>query len=434
MLNTAVASGDLTEKQRNKLLEEMTDEVGTLVLRNNYLQSQALSCSVAQAPSLLEVHERLIESLEREGRLDREIEFLPDKEQIGERRAAGIGLSAPELAVLLAYMKIKLFQELLNSDLPDDAFFERELQHYFPTPLQAQYRDQIAQHRLSREIISTVVANDIVNRVGITFAFRLSEETGSNAEDISRAYTIARQVYNMESLWADIESLDNQVAAQDQTFMLLEARRLVERAARWLLRHRPQPLAVALNIEHFALGVEELEKALEALLVSSSLGQLKSAASRLAKAGVPVNLAQRVSKFTELYSALDIVEVASSVELSIEEVGGVYFKLGDALELHWLRDQIFGLPRANRWQSLARDALRDDLYAQEAALTADVLRTNSKASDAKSRIGAWMAQKRVAVIRCQQVLSDLKTIGNADFAMMSVAMREIRALREIEVA
>ena len=408
MLNAAVASGDLTEKQRNELLEEMTDEVGELVLRNNYLQTQALTCAVAQAVSLLEVHERLIEALEREGRLDRAIEFLPDKEQIGERRASGAGLTAPELSVLLAYVKIKLFQDLLDSQLPDDPFFARELESYFPTPLQQGYRDQIGQHRLSREIISTVVANGMVNRSGITFAFRLGEETGSDAEDIARAYTIAREVYKVESLWAEVEALDNKVTAQDQTHMLLESRRLVERASRWLLRNRPQPLEVAANIEHFAPGVKELEKQLGELLVSGSLRQLKSATSKLTKAGVPDALAQRVSKLTELYSALDIVEVASSVGLSIAEVGAVYFKLEDALELHWLRDQIVGLPRDNRWQALARDALRDDLYSQEAALTADVLRIDGNTTDAKSRIHAWMDENRVAVARCQQVLSDLK--------------------------
>ena len=340
MLNAVVASGELTEKQRNRLLEEMTDEVGELVLRNNYLQPQALSCAVAQASGLFEVHERLIEALEREGRLDREIEFLPGKEEITERRGNGRGLTAPELSVLLAYVKIKLFQVLLDSKLPDDGFFSSELQHYFPTALQTRFLEQIGEHRLSREIISTVVANGMVNRAGITYVFRLGEETGAGAEEIARAYTIAREVYEMESLWSNVEALDNKINAEDQTFMLLESRRLVERASRWLLRHWPQPLDVAANIEHFAPGVKQVESLLGDLLVSSSLRQFKSASNKLGKAGVPDALAQRISKFPELYSALDIVEVASSVGLSIEEVGAVYFKLGDALELHWLRDQI----------------------------------------------------------------------------------------------
>ena len=433
LLNAAVAGGDMTEKQRNRLLEQMTDEVGKMVLRNNYLQTEALSCALAQASSLLEVHERLIESLERAGRLHPAIEYLPDKEQIAERRAAGTGLTAPELAVLLAYVKIKLFQDLLESSLPEDPFFSQELSLYFPTPLRDRFKDRMGDHRLSREIVSTVIANNLVNRGGITFAFRLGEETGSDAADIARAYTIAREVYKMKELWAAIESLDNKVSAQEQIQMLLESRRLVERASRWLLRNRPQPLEVAANIEHFTPGVVELEGLLSRLLVSSNSRRLKAATTKLTKAGVPKALAERISKFTELYSALDIVEVASGVGLSIEEVGAVYFKLADALDLHWLRDQVVGLPRDNRWQALARAALRDDFYAQEAALTADVLRIESGARDAKSRIDAWMAQNRVAVARCQQVLADLKTGGSSDFAMMSVAMREMRALRKVEV-
>ena len=432
MLNAAVAGGDMTEKQRNKLLKEMTDEVGEQVLRNNYVQSQALSCAIAQAPSLLEDHERLIDALEREGRLNRGIEFLPDKEQLSERRAGGAGLCAPELSVLMAYMKIKLFQELLGSDLPEDPFFARELRDYFPTALHCHFLNQIEEHRLSREIISTVVANDLVNRTGVTFAFRLSEETGATAAEISRAYTVARDVYKMESLWMEIEALDNQVAAQDQTYMLLESRRLVERAARWFLRHRPKPLEVANNIEHFAPGVDALDQRLLSLLANSSLRQLKSSGNKLTRAGVPDSLAQRISKFSALYSALDIVEVATSVGLSIDEVGAVYFKLGETLHLPWLRDQVTKLPRDNRWQSLARDALRDDLYEQEAALTAHVLRGDAKVFNAKSRIDAWMRANRRSITRCQQVINDLKAGGNADFAMMSVAMREIRALRQIE--
>ena len=208
--------------------------------------------------------------------------------------------------MLLAYVKIKLFQELLDSELPDDAFFARELQMYFPTHMRERFSGQIAQHRLSREIISTVTANGLANRMGITFAFRLGEETGSNAGEIARAYTIAKEVFEMESLCAGVEALDNQVRAQDQTYMLLESRRLVERAARWLLRNRPGPLEVRANIEHFAPGVEEVERLLSELLVSSSLRQLKTSTNKLVKAGVPEALAHRVSKFTELFSALDI--------------------------------------------------------------------------------------------------------------------------------
>ena len=431
LLNAVVANGDLTRKQRTNLLEQMTDEVGELVLRNNYLQTQALSCAVAQATSMLEVHARLIETFEREGRLDPAIEFLPDKEEISERRAAGTGLVAPELSVLLAYVKIELFKDLLETSLPGDAYFARELELYFPQPLRERYRDLMGDHRLAAEIVSTIVANGMVNRVGITFAFRLSEETGGGVDDVARAYSIAREIYDMDSLWEAVESLDNKVPAAEQTSMMLEARRLVERASRWLLRNRPQPLDMSSNITNFKDGLRELESCIDSLLVPASLRAVKASVRALVKEGVPEALANRIARFTELYSGLDIVEVAAGVELSVEQVGAVYYRLGDALELHWLRDQIVALPRENRWQALARAALRDDLYAQEAALTADVLRIDGGDSTPKARIDAWLDRNRVAVTRCRQVLADLKVGGSADFAMMSVAMREIRSLRPV---
>ncbi len=433
LLNAVVAAGDMTYKQRNALLEQMTDEVASLVLRNNYLQTQALSCALGQAPSMLEVHERLIDTMARAGTIDPHIEFLPDREETAERRTLGVGLTAPELSVLLAYVKIKMFQDLLDSDLPEDAFFKRELEMYFPTDLRERYRDRMSGHRLWREIISTVVANGLVNRVGISFAFRLSEETGADVSDIARAYTVAREVYQMEPLWSQIEALDNKVPAQEQVRMMLESRKLVERASRWLLRNRPPPLDVGHTIEHFAPGLVALESSLDRVVTPADFEAINTQAANLTGMGVPEELARRVAGFNELYSALDIVEVATSAGMSVEEVAAVYFKLGNVLDLHWLRDQIVLLPRANRWQALARAALRDDLYAQEAALTADVLRFERGAGDASARIDAWMAQNRIVVGRCQQVLADLKTGGTSDFAMLSVAMREIRALRQVEV-
>ncbi len=431
LLNSVVERGDLTAKQRTELLEEMTGEVGDLVLRNNYLQTQALSCASFQAPSLLEVHQRLIETFEREGRLDRAIECLPDNEEITERRAAGKGLVVPELSVLMAYVKIELFKDLLASKLPDDPYFAQELEQYFPRPLRERYQPLMAEHRLAREIISTVVANDLVNRAGITFAFRLGEETGSSPAHVARAYTVAREIFDVNKLWHDIEALDNQVPAAVQTEMFLDSRRLVERASRWLLRNRPQPLDMVDNIAHFTDGLAEFEKSLDTMLVSSHPKVVKSAAKAMVKQGVPESLANRVARITELYSGLDVVEVAAAVNMTVADVGAVYYRLGDGLELHWLRDQIAALPRENRWQALARAALRDDLYAQEAALTADVLRSETGCQDPKARIEAWMKRNRVAVGRCKQVLGDLKGSAGADFAMMSVAMREIRSLRPL---
>ena len=432
LLNEVVSAGDMTEKQRNRLLEEMTGEVAELVLRNNYLQTQALSVAASQAASLLEVHSRLIRRLERDGELDREIEFLPGVEEIAERLAAQSGLFTPELSVLIAYVKIRLFQRLLASTLPGEPFVVNELRAYFPSALRERYSSLMPVHRLAREIVGTVVANEIVNRCGITFAFRLGEETGADDVDIARAYLIAREVYGMRRTWEAIEALDNVMGADDQISMLLETRKLVERGARWLLRNRSRPLDIARDIGHFAGGVTALRRGLRDLVADASRTAIDAATSRLVGRGAPEELALEVASGNDLLSALDVVEVATSAAISVEEAASVYFALGERLDLHWLRDQIAALPRDNRWQALSRAALRDDLYAQLSALTLDSLRLDAGDATPAERVEAWLDQNRIPVARCRQILGDLASAGGTDFTMLSVAMGEIRTLRQTE--
>ena len=428
LLDDVVENGDMTGKQRNYLLAEMTDEVGSLVLRNNYVQTQAMGLARAQAPQMLEVHARLIRQLERDGDLNREVEFLPGKEEIDERMSVDRGLTEPELSVMLAYVKIGLFKQLLVSDLPGDCLDGEELTNYFPTPLRDRFRGLMPSHRLAPDIISTELANEIVNRAGMTFIFRLGEETGADAADICRAYMIARQVFDMPAVWAEVEALDNICAAKIQTVMLLEGRKLVERASRWLLRNRPQPLDVAANTSYFVDGARAVAQVIPELIPADGRAQMEKDVARLVAAKVPEALARRVAIYKELFSTLDIVEVAKSEQMPIEDVSAVYFSLGEELDLHWMRDQIIALPRDNRWQALARAALRDDLHGQERILTRDVLRQEVAKPGAESRIDAWMASNDAAVQRCRQVLSDLKGGPTADFAMLSVAMREIRGM------
>ena len=432
LLNEVVSGGDMTEKQRNRLLEDMTDEVAALVLRNNYLQTQALSVAASQASSLLEVHSRLIRRLERDGELDREIEFLPGADELAERLAAQEGLHAPELSVLIAYVKIRLYQRLLSSTLPDEPFVVNELRAYFPSALRERYAGLTSAHRLAREIVATVVANEMVNRCGITFAFRLGEETGADDADIARAYLVAREVYGIRGTWEAIEALDNVVGADVQTSMLLETRKLVERGARWLLRNRPRPLDIARDIGHFASGVTALRRELSGLVADSSRAAIDAATSRLVERGVPRELALEVASGNDLLSALDVVEVATSAAISVEEAASVYFALGESLDLHWLRDQIAALPRDNRWQALSRAALRDDLYAQLSALTLDSLRLDADGATPAARVDTWLDQNRIPVARCRQILGDLAGAGGTDFTMLSVAMGEIRTLRQAE--
>ncbi len=432
LLNEVVENDDITEKQRNKILEQMTDEVGDLVLRDNYLQTQALSLALSQSSALLYVHSRLIRRMEREGKLDRQIEFLPGKEEIDERILAGRGLTSPELSVLLAYVKNQLSSQLLETALPDDGFYSSLLLDYFPTLLRKKFAEIMPSHRLSREIISTVVANEVVNRAGISFIFRLEEETGATPENITRAFSVACEIFSMPSFWQQIEALDHAVNAKAQEIMWHEGRKLVGRAARWMLRNRPNPIDICGNATYFANGIGKLFTVLPNLLSESSLELVNDSATYLISEGVPEKLANRVAIFSELFSIMDIVEVANTQGLKVEKAAKVYFVLGEALELPWLRDQIVNLPRSNRWQALSRAALRDDLYSQHRKLTSDVLiQTNSRKS-AEQRVEEWVEQNAAQVQRSRQVLADLKTVGKADFNMLSVGMQEVRAMCAIE--
>ena len=423
LLDAVVTDGDLTRKQRNRLLADMTDAVAERVLRGSYLQTQALSLARAQAPAMLDVHDRMMRALEQSGRLDRELEVLPEGDAITDRRAAHAGLTQPELAVLLAYSKITLYAELLDSDLPEDPALTGELAGYFPDPLPERFADRLERHRLRREIVATRVTNGIVDRAGTTFVFRLQEDTGASAADIARAYAVARDVFDMRRLWADIEALDLQVDATVQIEMLLEARRLVERATRWLLRSRPRPLDVGAEIERFAAGAAAVGEALPGVLVAEERDALAAHVAELAERGVPEDLARRVACLSDHFAALDIVGVAGATERTIDEVASLHFLVGGRLSLHWLRDRIATLPRENRWQAMARAALRDDLFSLHAELTADVLRgADADVVDAEARLDAWTETNRPLVERCHGILTDIRTGGTYDLTTLPVAL------------
>jgi glutamate dehydrogenase len=428
LLDAIVKDGDMTEKQRNQLLAEMTEEVGELVLRDNYQQTQAIDLAVALAHPMVDVHARYIHALEQSGKLNRKLEFLPSDEDLGERRSNGIGLTAPEFSVLLAYTKITLYKELLDSDVPEDPYLSDELERYFPTPLRERFRDRMREHRLHRQITATHMANSMVNRCGPSFDFRLEEETGAGVPELARAYMAAREIFGMRALWEEIEALDNRVEVGTQTKMLLDGRKLVERATRWLLRNRQGPLDIAATVSYFSGGAAELAERIPELMLDGDREALEEEIEQLAEANVPPDLAERAALLSPMFSALDIVDVAAATEQSLEVTAEVYFTLGDRLKLHWLRDHIEALPRDNRWRTLARSALRDDIYSQQAALTAEILLSVREELPALERINAWVEDKPGSVERALQVLTDINSSGTFDLSTLSVALREIRNL------
>ncbi|MGG7609603.1 NAD-glutamate dehydrogenase [Streptomyces sp. ZG43] len=428
LLNAVVNDGDMTVKQRNTLLAEMTDEVGTMVLRNNYAQNTALANSTAQAPSLLHAQQRFMRRLTREGALDRALEFLPGDRQVRELLNNNRGLTQPELAVLLAYTKITAAEELISTRLPDDPYLMRLLHAYFPKALVEKFPEQIVAHALRREIITTMLVNDTVNTGGATFLHRLREETGASLEEIVRAQLAAREIFGLSTVWDAVEALDNQVPADVQTRIRLHSRRLVERGTRWLLNNRPQPLALADTIDFFQKRVGEIWAQLPTLLRGSDLEWYESILEELVEAGVPEELAGRVAGFSSAFPTLDLVAIADRTDKDPIAVAEVFYDLADRLRITQLMDRIIELPRADRWQSMARASIREDLYAAHAALTADVLDAGGADASPKERFEAWERQNAAILTRARATLEEIQNSDAFDLANLSVAMRTMRTL------
>ena len=425
LLNSVVAEGGMSEERRNQLLAEMTEEVGALVLRDNYFQTQSLSMRKSMP---LDAQTRFIKHLEKAGMLNREIEFLPSDEELASRKAAKIGLTSPERAVLLAYSKITLYDELLASNVADDPYISTALMRYFPAPLRERYREQMERHRLKREIIATHVTNEMINRAGSTFVHRMQEETGASAPDVVRAYLLTREIFDFVSFWQALEALDNKVPHAVQSDMLIESERLMLRATLWFLRYRDLKGDIAKTVEHFVCGVKALAAGLDKLLSSDERAGVMQAAGHLTQSKVPNDLAMRLASFRSLYSALDIVEIATERKRSVEEVAGVYFGLGERLDLSWLRKQIGGLPADSHWQTLAKTALSDDVAWLQRELTSLTLKLSPEVKVPAALIEKWERQNESVLGRCRQMLAELQSAGNLDLSMLSVALRELKSL------
>ena len=449
LLGNLVTSGELPAAERDPVLQSMTDAVAEEVLYGSYTQTQALAVSQRQAVAMRDVHARQIRWLEQHAGLDREIEVLPSEETLAQRRSERRGLVAPELCVLMAHCKIALYEELLDSDLPDDPYLLGDLERYFPAPLGTgsasadrapagthgaeRYTAQIRRHRLRPELIATIVANQIVDRAGITFAFRLHEETGIAAPQLARAFAVAREVFAMRDYWDAVEDLDGHVEAGTQLSMLMEARRLVDRATRWLGRaHARTEIDVTATAEHFAAGVRELYAALPEVLPAHDRERYDARLTELIDADVVPELARRTAAMPSLLYAFDIVEDAAAGSCSQALATRVYFGIGDRLGLDWLRDRVLELPRGDRWQALARSALRDDLYELHRDLTREILArcepASASGSDAADAVERWLADNAEAVTRARGVLQDVRASETFDTTTLPVVVRELKNL------
>ena len=428
LLGEVVRAGGLTTDQRNELLASMTDDVATHVLRDNYEQNVLLGNARAQEQSMASVHERLIHWLEDRGDLDRGLEFLPTDAEIEKRVHDGLGLKSPEFSVLVAYAKLALKEDILASSLPDDPYFRRTLAEYFPPAIRERYADELAAHPLRREIVTNSVVNSMINRGGITFAYRAQEEAGSTSEQVTRAFVVCREIFGLADYVRRVEELDNVVPTAAQTALYLEFRRLLDRSVRWFLTSRPSTLDIGAEVERFSHLVRELGPRVATLLRGEEKRRLERKAAELVKAGVPEDLAVHSASLLDWYSLLDIIEIATDTGREPADVAPLYYLVSERFGIDAMLGKVSRLPRDDRWDALARGALRDDLYAVLESLTRSVIDVGGDADDPAALWEAWERANKDSIQRSKTALSAIRRLDHPNIAALSVALRTLRSV------
>ena len=427
LLNKALRQGTLGEEERNKLLHEMTDEVASLVVLANYRQTQAISMMESTAADRLSEHAFLIRALERDGFLNRELEFLPSDTTIAERKKAGLGLTRPELSVLLSYAKITIYNDLIESSVPEDPYLAQELEQYFPRPLHKPYQDLMESHTLRREIIVMLATNSMAHRMGPTFANRMQEETGADIARIARAYTIAREVFDARSLWKEIEGLDNAIEASLQYGMMFDISRNLKHVTRWLLQSPGRCENIQEAVSAYKPGMDVLMGKLSELLARPE--KYLSSAQGLQQNGVSENIARRIAGLEFMYPILDITEVAAGGAADLKWLAACYFEAGAQAQLSWLRSQIENLKVEGHWQAVARGTLRENIYQLQRDLLVRITTRNGGGKRSPTQaVARWLQNHRECFEHALKNLEDMKASGPLDFATLSVALQVIRKL------
>ncbi len=429
LLNTIVDNGDLTFKQRNQLLADMTDDVAQLVLRDNFVQTRSISHIATQASRQIEMHSRYINELERSGLIDRELEFLPEEKILIERKLAGQGLTRPEIAVLLCYSKMILKEQILKTDVPEDEYTKRFLYESFPPLLREKFSKQMQNHPLRREIIATKISNLIMNEMGFTFIYRLQDETGAPVSAIVRAYLITRSILNLDDIWKKIEGLESKISAEKEAEMVQLYIRLARRVTRWFLRTR-RTFDISGSIDLYAAGIKELKGSLPKNFPEIYKKRYDRHYDEHINCGVSKELAHELAITRGLFSAMDIIDIAEQRKASVSKVAELFFHIGESLDLTWVRKQVIIHPTENHWESLSREALRDDLDWQQRQLTAGIIDHNGKNDTYLQRFDCWTQEFTPLIKRWRSILSDLRSTHSLNFTMFFVAIRELADLTQ----
>jgi len=425
LLNQVMREGELDLQSRNIMLAEMTDEVAALVLRNNYLQTQALSMMEKLSGPRLGSKQHFISVLAEEGLLDRNLEFLPEDEELTNRRNEGKGMTRPELSVLLSYSKIRLYQQLLVSDVPEDPYLSGELIHYFPKPCQDRFSSHMNGHRLKREIIATQVTNSLVNRMGASFTLRMHEDTGAEPAQVAKAYTIARGIFEAREFWLKIEALDNKANSDLQITALLKMWNLLRQATRWLLNLPGSDLDIQEMVDRLAPGMKALKHSIRKSIPVKDIDTLDSQIQQFVDGAFPRSLATRTVMLDYEFPALEIVEIAAQREMDVKPVEKVFSSLGDSLNLRWLMRQVESLEVMGQWHAQARANLRDELFTQHHRLVEKILHA---AGNERDPVATWIDRNRNYVQRSIDMMHDMRNSSEMDYATISVAIRSLAQL------
>ncbi|ADT98657.1 NAD-glutamate dehydrogenase [Mycolicibacterium gilvum] len=429
LIDSLVTAGKVAEADRTELLLSMTDEVGRLVLADNESQNDLMGTSRANAASLLNVHARMIKDfVERRG-LNRELEALPSEKEILRRTEAGLGLTSPELATLMAHVKLALKDDLLAGELPDQEVFASRLPSYFPTTLRERFGPDIRSHQLRREIVTTMLVNDVVDTAGISYAYRVAEDVGVAPIDAVRSFAAGDAIFGFGRVWRQIrEAGANGVSVAVTDRMTLDLRRLIDRATRWLLNYRPLPLAVGAEINRFADKVAALTPSMPDWLRGDDKAIVEKEAGEFSAHGVAEDVAYTVATGLYQFSLLDVIDIADIIDRDPAEVADAYFALMDHLGTDGLLTAVSRLSRNDRWHSLARLAIRDDIYGSLRALCFDVLAVGEPDENGVEKIAEWEMTNRSRISRARRTLTELYESGEHDLATLSVAARQIRSM------
>lgn len=429
LLNGLVKKGKLSESQRNRLLVEMTDDIASLVLRNNYKQTQAIELAMTQVVNQSDLYRRYITVLEENHGLDRRLESLPEDKVLFERKANGIGLQQPELAVLFAYSKITLKQSLLQSDVMDDSYLSRSITSAFPSMIGERYCTLLKEHSLRREIIATQLSNCVINEMGAVFVYRLIDETGASPSDIVRAYMAARDIFDILFVWQGIEALDYQLDAKQQLKLTLMGTRIIRRSTRWLLRRYRNGIDIEKAIAYFSDAVIQFYRLIPDLLIGRRAELYQQTLTNCEQ--LPEPLARRIASAGAMYSALDIIDTAKAYDFPLERVTRYYFAIGNELNLAWLREQINAQKPENHWETLALSAFRDDLDAFQCVLAISVLKFTANDSDALTldeKIKHWSERYNNLVQRWHNLAANIRASHNISLTILFVGLRELMDL------